>query len=365
MQKVVIIGGGLAGLSAALYLATRGRHVSIIEKKQYPFHRVCGEYLSREVLPYLSQFNVELEDNSNANLNYFHLSDIKGKSLKMPLDLGGIGISRYKLDHILYEKALSVGVEFIFDEVRAIERESSHYNLTLKKGLSISSPYLVGAYGKLSRLDTERPYFSRPRPYMGIKYHIKRGTDRESVSLHNFEGGYAGVNAIEGDSHNFCYLIRREVVKRYGGIEGAEKSVMKKNPQLKEIFDNSDFLWDKPLAINSFRFDIKEPVVNGMLMTGDASGLIVPLSGNGMALAIHQGKIAAENLDDYFGQPADDIAALYTAKWTKLFKNRYRFSNRVQWLFGNKSTSSIAIWLGRKIYPVAKAIMKKTHGQPF
>ena len=42
----VIVGGGLAGLSLAIQLAEANRSVVVIEKKRYPFHRVCGEYVS-------------------------------------------------------------------------------------------------------------------------------------------------------------------------------------------------------------------------------------------------------------------------------------------------------------------------------
>jgi flavin-dependent dehydrogenase len=56
---VVIIGGGLAGLAAALDLGARGHRVLVVERKQYPFHRVCGEYVSHEVSPYLRRLGAD------------------------------------------------------------------------------------------------------------------------------------------------------------------------------------------------------------------------------------------------------------------------------------------------------------------
>ncbi|TAE50818.1 MAG: FAD-dependent oxidoreductase, partial [Cytophagales bacterium] len=44
--EVAIIGGGLAGLTNAILLANAGKKVILFEKNQYPFHRVCGEYIS-------------------------------------------------------------------------------------------------------------------------------------------------------------------------------------------------------------------------------------------------------------------------------------------------------------------------------
>ena len=50
-QKIVIIGGGLAGLTAGIHLSKIGLSVQIFEKNDFPKHKVCGEYISNEVLP--------------------------------------------------------------------------------------------------------------------------------------------------------------------------------------------------------------------------------------------------------------------------------------------------------------------------
>ncbi len=58
--EIAIIGGGLAGLTAALDLADKGKEVLVIEKNRYPRHKVCGEYVSNEVRPYLDFLGVDL-----------------------------------------------------------------------------------------------------------------------------------------------------------------------------------------------------------------------------------------------------------------------------------------------------------------
>ncbi|HEX8022508.1 FAD-dependent oxidoreductase, partial [Mucilaginibacter sp.] len=54
MSDVIVIGGGLAGLFNAILLNRAGLKVTVVEKKTYPMHRVCGEYISNEVIPFLS-----------------------------------------------------------------------------------------------------------------------------------------------------------------------------------------------------------------------------------------------------------------------------------------------------------------------
>ena len=59
--EVLIIGGGLAGLTSAIHLTKMGCKVIVIEKNSYPKHKVCGEYISNEVLPYFKWLNFDIE----------------------------------------------------------------------------------------------------------------------------------------------------------------------------------------------------------------------------------------------------------------------------------------------------------------
>ena len=56
---VLIIGGGLSGLTCALHLSKANCKVLLIEKQKYPHHIVCGEYVSNEVIPYLKWLGVD------------------------------------------------------------------------------------------------------------------------------------------------------------------------------------------------------------------------------------------------------------------------------------------------------------------
>src|SRR5690349_12812097 len=102
-MDILLIGGGLAGLAAALDLARRGHQVTVVERKQYPFHKVCGEYVSNEVLPYLRRLGADPAELGPAAISKFLLSSPGGLTLTSPLDLGGFGVSRYLLDDFLYK----------------------------------------------------------------------------------------------------------------------------------------------------------------------------------------------------------------------------------------------------------------------
>ena len=108
----IIIGGGLAGLTAAIDLAQSNIPVTLIEKDTYPRHKVCGEYISNEVLPYFKSLQIDIERLKPSRITRFQISTQSGKIINSALPLGGFGVSRYVLDHYLWEKAISSNYKF-------------------------------------------------------------------------------------------------------------------------------------------------------------------------------------------------------------------------------------------------------------
>ncbi len=81
-RQVVIIGGGLAGLTAAIHLAKHNFEVSVIEKNTYPHHKVCGEYISAEILPYLNSLGIHLNELSPKHISKLIYSTPTGNKIK-------------------------------------------------------------------------------------------------------------------------------------------------------------------------------------------------------------------------------------------------------------------------------------------
>lgn len=367
-NMVVVIGGGLAGLISSILLAKGGRKVVLIEKKTYPFHRVCGEYISNEVLDFLKRMELFPTHLDLPKISNFEFSDTNGNSTRTPLDLGGFGISRYELDNWLYVKAkdavvdVRTGIQVSHVE---FEEKAEKFRLTLSDHSILEADFVIGAFGKRSKLDKalERPFIQKRSPYIGVKYHIRTDFSIDTVALHNFTGGYCGLNAIEEGKANLCYLGNRNQLRKYGSIEEMERQVLWENPILKRIFRESEFLFEKPEVINEINFEPKLPLENHILMAGDAAGLITPLCGNGMAMAIHSGKMAAEAI--LFGKSRIEVESSYYTTWNAAFRQRLWFGRTVQQLFGAKSTSVFARNLIQHVPFFAKQIIKNTHGKPF
>jgi flavin-dependent dehydrogenase len=199
---VAIIGGGLAGLSLAIQLAPSA-NVILFEKETYPFHKVCGEYISMESHGFLERLGIPLADMSLPQISSLTVTAPDGLALRQSLDLGGFGISRYILDNLLQARARALGVT-ILDGTRVddVHFEDEMFRIAAGKQL-YTSRICCGSFGKRSNLDLKwRRHFTlstrgRLENHVGVKYHVRGDFPRDTISLHNFQDGYCGISAIE------------------------------------------------------------------------------------------------------------------------------------------------------------------------
>lgn len=369
--QVIVVGGGLAGLISSICLQKAGVNTLLVEKKHYPFHRVCGEYISNEVKPFLERMDLFPEDIKTSKLNRFKLSDIKGNFAEVELPLGGFGISRFQLDDFLYKKALNAGVDIkTKTEVSDIKYNENEFTVSLKTGEVLTSEFVINAYGKRSKLDKvfDREFMKRKSPFLGVKYHVKVDFPKDLIGLYNFKGGYCGISHVEDDKVNICYLSRRENLKSYGGIAEMEKAILYQNPILKGIFENAEMLFEKPEVINEISFERKKSVDNHMLMAGDTAGLITPLCGNGMAMAIHSGYLASTSILNFYEgklKNRQEVENEYKNIWQKNFSKRLWVGRKTQNLFGNQMRAGLSVGFVKNFPSLAKKLIQQTHGEVF
>ena len=371
---LAIVGGGLAGLSLSIQMAKAGYKVILFEKEQYPFHRVCGEYISLESWDFLQSLGLDLRSLNVSQIKRLSVSAKNGNSFEQELPLGGFGISRYKLDHCLAQIAKQSGVALLEQtRVNEINFSNDEFKIQSTKG-NFKSKVTVGCFGKRSNLDVKwkRPFVlakkNKLNNYIGVKYHIRYNFPNDLIALHNFKKGYCGISKIENEQYCFCYLTVADNLQNSGNdIKKMEQTILSANPHLKKIFDECEMLWKEPVVISQISFDKKNLIEDHVLMIGDAAGMITPLCGNGMSMALHASKIAAGQIRDFLqGVISRELMERnYVANWNKFFAGRLGTGRILQRLFTNQKLTNLLLTFGKTFPAFIRALIKQTHGRPF
>jgi flavin-dependent dehydrogenase len=369
-----IIGGGLAGLALSIQLAKLGYAVALFEKEQYPFHKVCGEYISLESWNFIEELGYPLSDLQLPLITKLIVSAPNGNLLQQDLPLGGFGISRYKIDSGLKEIAVANNVT-VFENCKVTDVQflNDTFHLQTANG-KFTSRICCGSFGKRSNLDVKwnRHFVTQKanklNNYIGVKYHIKTSFPVDTIALHNFKNGYCGISKIEDDKYCLCYLTNAENLKaNNNSIAEMEKNILQKNPHLLNIFKNSEVLFKTPVTISQISFNKKTLLENHILLLGDAGGMITPLCGNGMSMALHGSKIVASFIHSFLSEEIsrEEMESAYTSQWKLTFEKRLQTGRWIQAMFGKVWVTNFFISIMKKSNALTKALIKQTHGDPF
>lgn len=367
MFDILVIGGGLAGLTNAVHLSKAGLKVLLLEKNEYPKHKVCGEYISNEVLSYLEYLDIHPFRAGAIAIDNFLLSTTKGKKVKTKLPLGGFGISRFTLDNLLYKKALANGCVFRKTTVVSIDFLGDNFKVTTRNGNEYFATFAIGAYGKRSKLDIQldRKFIKKKTPFLAVKSHYTGEFQNNQVALHNFKGGYCGVSKVENDLINVCYLADAKTFKLYRNTEKFQQEVLCQNPLLKALFLRIKPVFDKPLTISQISFSRKETINNHLFMSGDAAGMVHPLCGNGMGMAIHSAQILSNLLIQFFNKKTRSrqiVESTYVKEWNLAFRKRLLAGRFLNLFLSNHNMLNRSIGMLKYFPGLLPFIIKQTHG---
>jgi flavin-dependent dehydrogenase len=369
-----IIGGGLAGLSLSICLAKSGFNIAVFEKEQYPFHKVCGEYISLESLGFIESLGLPVSTMHLPMIKKLWITSPNGNLLQQVLPLGGFGISRYTIDNELKQIAEQNGVA-IFENCKAEDVAFDDDRFLLQTTLGkFEGKTCCGSFGKRSNMDLKlnRGFFNQKpnklNNYIGVKYHIKTDFPADTIALHNFKDGYCGISQIEGGKYCLCYLTTAaNLQSNENSIPLMEKNVLQKNPHLQNIFEHSKKLYAGPLTISQISFAKKSQVEDHILLLGDAAGMITPLCGNGMSMAMHAAKIAAPIIQQFLSGKISrtTMERSYTVQWNDHFKKRVRAGRILQKLFGKVWVTNAFIAIMKRLPALTQKLIRQTHGEPF
>ncbi len=366
-KEVAVLGGGLAGLSAGIMMQRLGYHVVLVEKKVYPFHKVCGEYLSLESEMLLEWLGFSLEKQFIPRLNQIKISEPQGKYYTGKLPLGGLGISRFLLDSELKKIFENEGGQ-VLDGTKVTDVKSMPDSFEIQTDHSqFSNIQVKVAFGAFGR-NKPRIFNAETKPqkgFIGVKRHVKADIPLNQIELHHFPGGYCGISAVENGAYCFCYLLDERISKdQKGNLEVIEQKYLFQNPYLKRYLTEFEPITER-VSTSGVMFENRPLSENGLLYLGDSAGMIPPLAGNGMSMALHSSVLAVENALPFLQGKItkEEMAKFYEGSWKSNFYTRLQMAKRLQKIMENARFTRFTIQAFQFLPGLFSLSARLTHGK--
>jgi len=335
MKKIIIVGGGVAGLSALNRLADLGVSATLIEAGDYPSHKICGEFFSPGCLPILNNWDLEPVEKID------RMSFItKNRALSFSLPVAARSQSRFDFDVRLVERAEKMGATVI---TKTKVKEIREYDVVLENGETLPHTDLIMSSG---RLFATPPLFR----YVGLKAHFKGIDIQNTLELYSFSGGYGGLSPIENGCANFTCLMPISDDNKDQLLQKLFEEV----PQLQERLQKGDRVYDEWMMSKVPQFGIKQtPAWPNTYFIGDAAGTVPPASGLGLSLAITSGYMAAEYVmkGNYQG---------FRKAWVAKYKKSFTYAHLLHRFMMSPSLSNSAIMLGKLFTTLPETLFMKT-----
>jgi flavin-dependent dehydrogenase len=292
---VLIVGGGPAGAAAATVLARAGVRPELIERSAGPHEVVCGGFVGWDSLRLLERIGLDVPALGARPITRLRL--VAGeRTIETALPRPAAGLSRRCLDAALLALAERAGAG-----VRRGEQASAadpRARTVRVSGSEIACDALFVATGKRELRGTARELEAgRARPAIGLRASLPAspGLSRalaDTIELHLFDGGYAGLLLQEDGSANLCLSLTRLPVGAAGGAGGLLERIVRAEP----------ILGDRVGADLPSRIEATAGVpygwrsgatVPGVFRLGDQAAVIASLAGDGIAIGLASGESAA------------------------------------------------------------------------
>jgi flavin-dependent dehydrogenase len=321
---VIVVGGGPAGASAAIHLASVGARVLLLERKKFPREKLCGEFISPECLAHFARLGVAeaMASAGGTDLRETIFYGAGGRSVAVPSEWfngasrGGaacaLGLSRAEMDARLLARAREAGATVLEEahaagvvwedgrvggvRVRAQGGEERVYRARVTVDATGRTRALARRVERGGRVrEGDAVANEKRRRLVAFKAHLEGARVGEGAcEIYFYRGGYGGLSGVEGGLSNLCFIVAARDVRALGSDAGrVMREVVMTNRRAAETLKDArvSSAW-LAVALEGFgRFRVAP--APGLLAAGDAASFIDPFTGSGMLMALESGELAA------------------------------------------------------------------------
>jgi flavin-dependent dehydrogenase len=361
MIDVLVVGAGPAGSLAAWRLASHGVRVMLVDREQFPRHKLCGDTLNPGAVALLR--SLPLGDSPVEHSLPLAGMLVTGPHARVEAryggDISGRAIERRIFDKWLLSRAIAAGVQFedrvtvklpITDSSGAEPRVRG-VKATLhgsRREVEMSARLTLAADGRSSAIARA----------LGLAWHPKAprrwafGTYASGVTdthdlgeMHIRGRKYIGVAPLSSDLCNVCVVTGRPASGR--AALDVVKSELQADPELRQRFARARF--EAPVTVlGPLAVRARACGVNGVLLAGDAAGFVDPMTGDGLHLAMKGALLAADEILAALqsGDSQSAVRRLESAR-ARAIGQKLRFNRLLRRLVEAPAAVGAASWAAR------------------
>jgi len=318
-REPLIIGAGPAGTAAAIRLGLAGHQPWLIERARAPADKVCGDFLGADAIERLADLGVDPISLGAAHIRRLRLMH-RDQMAECALPFRAVGLSRRVLDEALLRRAEATGSRVQAGQVvRRIARGPDGWLVSTASGKTIIAADVFLATGKHDL--REMPRHGAERGAVGMKMYFRLSPRQMAaldgvIALLLFPGGYAGLQCVEAGRAVLCIVVGRARFRAIGGTwAGLVAGITGSSRPLSELLAGATPLLARALAVAGVPYGFlhqprpdarPDPFGDGLFRLGDQAAVIPSLTGDGIAIALHSGALAARVWQD-----GDDASAYH------------------------------------------------------
>jgi len=278
---VFIVGGGPAGLAAAIAARRRGLRCMVADWASPPIDKACGEGLMPDSLDVLDGLGISLKGHETGSFRGIKFVGKEGSVAAYFPNGSGQGIRRVLLHQAFVDHAAASGVEMLWQSrVSHVKTENDRVSL-LVNGSPVTCQWIIGADGQNSKVrhwaGLDEGHTSVQR--IGLRQHFRIKPWSEYVEIYWGQLGQAYVTPI-GREEVCVALISREKFSSFDiGLE--------QFPELTQHLEGAVRSTSVRGSLTISR-RLKSVVKGNVALIGEASGSVDAITGEGLAMAFRQ-----------------------------------------------------------------------------